>query len=133
MTPKYARNLRLKIGETYDLKELRLLAKDLGIDWEPLFGDEKPMTAAPGAKVGRSVARIDTETWTIHQLNLGKFNRPIDIQFHPITNAMYVLDFGQFEMKVKGMFAEKESGCLYEIPLEDILQKEAIDSIAAVK
>lgn len=85
-----------------------------------LFGDEKPMTAVPGAKVGRSIARIDTDTWTIHALDLGKFNRPIDIKFHPQTQDMYVLDFGLFEMKEKGMTAQKESGAVIRISKETL-------------
>lgn len=80
-----------------------------------LFGDEKPLTASPGEKVGRSVARIDPENWSLHSLNLGTFDRPIDVGFHPLTQHLYVLDFGFFEMKEKGMDTEKESGALYRI------------------
>ena len=80
-----------------------------------LFGDEKPLTAAPGEKVGRSVARVDPADWSIHPVDLGAFERPIDVRFHPQTGDMYVLDFGFFEMKVKGMDTLKQSGALYRI------------------
>lgn len=85
-----------------------------------LFGDEKPLTAIPGKKVGRSVARIDTSDWSLHNIDMGNFERPIDVRFHPKTQDLYVLDFGFFEMKEKGMDTEKETGALYCIKRSEL-------------
>lgn len=63
-----------------------------------LFGDEKPMTGPAGPRVGRSLARIDTRQWTLHPLHQGPFQRPMDVRFHPETRAVYLMDFGHFEM-----------------------------------
>lgn len=70
--------------------------------------------------MGRSLARIDPADWTLHPLNVGIFNRPIDIRFHPHTRAPYVLDFGEFEMIAdKKVAARAGSGKLWKLPEGD--------------
>ena len=82
-----------------------------------LFGDEKPMTAPSGPRVGRCLARVDPADWTIHPLDIGSFNRPIDVRFHPHTGAPYVLDFGEFEMIAERKVAARAgSGKLWKLP-----------------
>ncbi|MGK7928869.1 MAG: sorbosone dehydrogenase family protein [Spirulina sp.] len=83
-----------------------------------LFGDEKPMTAPAGAKVGRSLVRIDPRGWSLHPLAIGSFSRPIDLCFHPGGEALYILDFGDFEMNAKGVVATAGSGTIQKISLE---------------
>ena len=83
-----------------------------------LFGDERPMTGPAGPRVGRSLARIDPAGWTIHKTLAGPFRRPIDVKVHPRDGAVYVLDFGEFEMGPGGVEARAGSGALWKLPLE---------------
>jgi glucose/arabinose dehydrogenase len=63
-----------------------------------LFGDEVPMTAPSGPRVGRSVARVDPSDWSLHPFPASGLARPIDVRFDAAGDAMYILDFGHFEM-----------------------------------
>jgi hypothetical protein len=77
-----------------------------------LFGDEVPMTAPSGPKVGRSVVRVDQNDWTMHPFVQDGLLRPIDIQFN--DGALYVLDFGSFEMiENGGVRAEPATGKIW--------------------
>lgn len=79
-----------------------------------LFGDEVPMTAPSGPKVGRSVVRIDTSDWSMHPFVQGGLLRPIDVRFHAPDDALYILDFGNFEMLERGgVSAEARSGKIW--------------------
>lgn len=83
-----------------------------------LFGDEVPMTAPSGPRVGRSVARINSTDWSLHPLVTGPLARPIDVRFNPIDGSLYILDFGQFEMHSEGgVVAQAQSGKLWRIQL----------------
>jgi glucose/arabinose dehydrogenase len=81
-----------------------------------LFGDEKPMTAPRGPKVGRSLARIDPSDWSLHAVEIGPFRRPIDVRVH--GGAVYVLDFGEFEMEPDGVKAQAGTGALWKVSLD---------------
>jgi glucose/arabinose dehydrogenase len=84
-----------------------------------LFGDERPMTGPPGPKVGRSLARIDPADWSLHAVDpvlAGPFRRPIDVRVH--DGAVWVLDFGEFEMSPGGVEARAGTGALWKLPLE---------------
>ncbi len=84
-----------------------------------LFGDEAPMTAPPGPRAGRSVARVDPSDWSLHPVVSESLSRPIDVRFGP-DGALYVLDFGAFEMHAeRGVVAEAESGKLWRMWLAD--------------
>jgi glucose/arabinose dehydrogenase len=79
-----------------------------------LFGDEAPMTVPSGPRVGRSVASIDPQQWSLHTIVAEPLARPIDVRFHPLDGGLYVLDFGQFEMHAeRGVVAEAQSGKLW--------------------
>lgn len=83
-----------------------------------LFGDEAPMTAPPGPRVGRGVARIDPVDWSLHPIVTGPLARPIDVRFDPAGTALYILDFGSFEMDgERGVIAEAGSGRLWRLRL----------------
>jgi len=83
-----------------------------------LFGDEVPMTAPSGPKVGRSVMRVDPAAWTLHPLVQDGLLRPIDVRFSPIESALYILDFGSFEMLDNGKVnAKAKSGKLWRFRL----------------
>ena len=85
-----------------------------------LFGDEVPMTAPSGPHAGRSVACIDPTDWSLHTIIESPFARPIDVRFHPISNALYILDFGNFEMHAeRGVVAENNTGKLWRLTLEE--------------
>lgn len=85
-----------------------------------LFGDEAPMTAPPGPSVGRSLARIDPGDWSLHHVVADPLSRPIDVAFGQTGDAVYVLDFGQFEMEAeRGVVAVPGSGKLWRFRLQD--------------
>ncbi len=86
-----------------------------------LFGDERPMTGPAGPRIGRSLARIDPSDWSLHPVDGLPFrqsSRPIDVQIHPFEEAVYVLDFGEFEMGSNGVEARAGTGALWKIPLD---------------
>ena len=81
-----------------------------------LFGDERPMTAPAGPRVGRSVVRLDMSDWSLHELVGDPLHRPIDIGLGTKDGSLYALDFGQFEMGSGGrLAAEPGSGGLWRI------------------
>jgi glucose/arabinose dehydrogenase len=83
-----------------------------------LFGDEAPMTAPPGPRVGRGIGRIDPADWSLHNVVHGPLERPIDVRFHSDGDALYILDFGRFEMHAaRGVVAEARSGKLWRLAL----------------
>ncbi len=83
-----------------------------------LFGDEAPMTApADHPRVGRSLARIDPADWSLHQVATGPLRRPIDVQIVPGSQALYILDFGNFEMTDQGVSAVAQSGRIWRFDL----------------
>ncbi len=81
-----------------------------------LFGDEAPMTAPSGPRVGRSVVRIDPSDWSVHPLLRGPFRRPIDVCFDP-AGSLYVVDFGEFEMTEGGVEAQPGTGALFRVEI----------------
>jgi hypothetical protein len=85
-----------------------------------LFGDEVPMTAPSGPKVGRSVIRVDPSDWSLHPFLQHGLLRPIDVRFSSSGHDLYILDFGAFEMLDKGgVSAEAGSGRIYKIVMSD--------------
>lgn len=87
-----------------------------------LFGDEKPMTAPAGPKVGRHMARLAADGWSMHRTPDVGLHRPIDVRFTP-DGTMYVLDFGRFEMAGgQSMAATAGSGALVRFS-RDFLQE----------
>jgi glucose/arabinose dehydrogenase len=80
-----------------------------------LFGDERPMTAPAGPRVGRCVSRIDPQDWTLEQVVSGALFRPIDVRFHPTDHALHIVDFGWFEMGPNGVSARTESGTVWRM------------------
>ena len=79
-----------------------------------LFGDEAPMTAPAGSpRVGRSVVRIDPADWHMYPFITEGLHRPIDVRFGPHDGALYILDFGQFEMSERGVEAVAGSGAFW--------------------
>ena len=82
-----------------------------------LFGDEAPMTAPVGPRVGRGLARIDTTDWSLHPFLHEPLTRPIDVCFAPQSHALYIVDFGSFEMKAEGgVDAVQQSGKVWRLP-----------------
>ena len=90
-----------------------------------LFGDEKPMTASMGPKVGRAISRIDPSDWSLHPFiqHQDLLERPIDLCFDHITNegdnnSLLVLDFGRFEIDAnRNVIADAASGKLWRVIL----------------
>ena len=82
-----------------------------------LFGDEKPLTAPVGARVGRGLLRIDPRDWSQHALPAGPFSRPIDVVAR--GGDLMVVDFGHFEMLGAGKIdATRGSGKLWKVRLD---------------
>ncbi|MGH2548141.1 MAG: PQQ-dependent sugar dehydrogenase, partial [Thermomicrobiales bacterium] len=72
-----------------------------------------------GEKVGRSLVKIDMETWTPEDfLVTGKMFRPIDVKYVAAENALWILDFGDFEMTEQGVVANKGTGGVWKLPLD---------------
>jgi hypothetical protein len=85
-----------------------------------LFGDERSMTAPAGPRVGRSVARIDPQSRSLHPFITGPLVRPIDVRFHPHGETLYIVDFGYFERDAeKGVTATAFSGKLWRLKLSE--------------
>lgn len=83
-----------------------------------LFGDEVPMTAPSGPKVGRSVVRVDPSDWSLHSFVQAGLLRPIDVHFSAAASALYIVDFGHFEMLERGgLKAEPNSGKIWRCAL----------------
>lgn len=81
-----------------------------------LFGDEAPMTAPAGPRVGRGIARVDLSDWSLHDVPTGPMSRPIDVRFSADGDALYIVDFGRFEMHAeRGVVAEAGSGKVFRL------------------
>lgn len=83
-----------------------------------LFGDEAPMTApADSPRAGRHLVRVDPADWSVHRLwPRSPLHRPIDVGFSPVDGALYILDFGAFEMSTGGVQAQAGTGRLWRWP-----------------
>jgi glucose/arabinose dehydrogenase len=83
-----------------------------------LFGDERPLVAPPGHRAGRAIASIDPARWTVHPLLGEPLQRPIDVRFNPVDRALFILDFGSFEIGAGGAtVTDPGSGRLWRLPL----------------
>ena len=85
-----------------------------------LFGDEAPMTAPETVRSGRALVRVAVASdgggkVRVEALQLRALSRPIDVRFDD-DGALYVLDFGRFEMTERGVQAEAGSGALWRRP-----------------
>lgn len=78
-----------------------------------LFGDEAPLTTRLGERRGRAVVRVDPVDWTLEPLIPTSLSRPIDVRFDR-DGALWVLDFGRFEVTERGVVAEAGTGALYQ-------------------
>ncbi len=78
-----------------------------------LFGDEVPMVAPSGPRVGRNLAVVDPTDWSHTVRDVPPLYRPIDVAFHP-DGSLYVLDFGHFEPGRGTMDATAGSGGLWK-------------------
>jgi hypothetical protein len=76
-----------------------------------MFGDEVPMTAPSGPRVGRNLAVVDPATWEATFLPTPALHRPLDVRFGP-DGHLYVLDFGHFEPARGSMKATAGSGSI---------------------
>ncbi len=74
-----------------------------------MFGDEVPMTAPSGPRVGRNLAIVDPATWQATFVPTPGLHRPLDVRFGP-DGRLYVLDFGHFEPARGSMRATPGSG-----------------------
>jgi glucose/arabinose dehydrogenase len=85
-----------------------------------LFGDERPVAGPPGPRVGRKLARIDPADWSLHELSIGPFHRPIDVRVAPSGEHFYVLDFGEFELATGHVMARAGTGALWRASLGEL-------------
>lgn len=81
-----------------------------------LFGDEKPLTAPLGPRVGRKLVRVNPVDGSIHDVRHVPFQRPIDVTFLPTGEAL-VVDFGEFEFTpTRGIAAKAGTGSIWKLP-----------------
>lgn len=85
-----------------------------------LFGDETPMTAAPGhPTVGRALVLVRTSDWQQHLVLTEDLHRPIDLRFNPVDGSLWIVDFGAFEMEGRSsgveVVADASSGKLVRV------------------
>ena len=85
-----------------------------------LFGDEKPMTAPAGFRIGRNISRVDPSDWSHHPLPDLELNRPIDVKYNEADDCIWILDFGEFEMSDRGVESKSESGKIWKIKSSDL-------------
>jgi len=88
-----------------------------------MFGDETPMTAAPGyPKVGRAFVLVRTSDWAQHILTSTEVHRPIDVRFNPKDGSLWIVDFGEFEMEggSSGVEVVSEAGSGKVLRLEKV-------------
>lgn len=85
-----------------------------------LFGDEKPMTAPAGFKVGRNISRVDPSDWSHHPLPDLGLDRPIDIKYNPHDDCIWIVDFGEFEMSDKGVESKSKTGKVIKVKSHDL-------------
>jgi glucose/arabinose dehydrogenase len=76
-----------------------------------MFGDEVPMTAPSGERVGRNLAVVDPADWSATFIPTPGLHRPLDVRFGP-DGALYLLDFGHFEPGRGSMKATPGSGSI---------------------
>lgn len=86
-----------------------------------LFGDEKPMTAPEGFKVGRNLIRVDPSDWSYHALPDLDMNRPIDVKYNPHDDTVWIVDFGEFEMSQKGVESKSKTGKIWKVKASELL------------
>ncbi|MBS1700681.1 MAG: sugar dehydrogenase [Armatimonadetes bacterium] len=85
-----------------------------------LFGDEKPMTAPAGFRVGRNISRIDPNDWSLHPLPDLELSRPIDVRVNPVDGSICIVDFGEFEMVPRGVDARSGSGKVWRVEPDEL-------------
>ena len=88
-----------------------------------LFGDEPPMTVPPGPRAARGLVRIDPSDWSVHRLAGPPSIRPIDVAFGP-DGALYVVDFGHFEMTPHGAEARPATGSVWRVDAGDLARED---------
>jgi glucose/arabinose dehydrogenase len=76
-----------------------------------MFGDEVPMTAPSGPRVGRNLAVVDPVSWAATFISTPALHRPLDVKFGP-DGRLYVLDFGHFEPARGSLRATPGSGSI---------------------
>lgn len=76
-----------------------------------MFGDEVPLTAPSGPRVGRNLAIVDPDGWRTTFVATPGVQRPLDVRFGP-DGALYLLDFGHFQPGRGSLQATAGSGCV---------------------
>lgn len=81
-----------------------------------LFGDERPLTAPEGPSRGRAIVRLSRRDWRLQDQSTGLLERPIDVGFNHPEGALYVLDFGHFEILAdRRLDASPGTGALWRV------------------
>ena len=84
-----------------------------------LFGDECSLTGPARSRVGRKLVRVALADRSVHPVKPLPFQRPIDVMFEPISQAAYVVDFGEFEIAPdKSIVSRAGTGVLWKLPAD---------------
>jgi glucose/arabinose dehydrogenase len=82
-----------------------------------LFGDKRPVTGPEGPRAGRRVVRMRLSDQSASAVEGPDLHRPIDVAYRPLERALYVLDFGEFELGGGGeVRARAGTGVLWQLP-----------------
>lgn len=93
------------------------------------FGDMAPNVGKVIRPVGFKIVRVDVENGIVYDfavnkgkrngpaswLNTGGLERPVDVKFNPVDNALYIVDFGILQMSDEGANPVKNSGVIWKV------------------
>jgi hypothetical protein len=84
-----------------------------------LFGDKRPVTGPEGPRVGRRLIGMHLSDRSVYPIEGPALHRPIDVAYRARERALYVLDFGEFELGGRGeVRAQARTGVLWRLPYD---------------
>jgi glucose/arabinose dehydrogenase len=84
-----------------------------------LFGDKRPVTGPEGPRVGRRLIGMRLSDRSVYPFEGPALHRPIDVAYRARERALYVLDFGEFELGGRGeVRAKARTGALWRLSFD---------------
>lgn len=93
------------------------------------FGDMAPQVGKVIKPVGFKVVRVERDSGTVYDfavnkgkrngpaswLNSGGLERPVDVAFNPVDNALYIVDFGILRISENSTHPVKNTGVVWKV------------------